>query len=83
MKKIINYIKDILADHKGMPSSKRVVSVGFALLIAIGYVANLFFGYQVADNLLDAVMMIVIAGFGFTGVEKFAPKTSEPEPGMD
>jgi hypothetical protein len=83
MKKVLGYIKDVLADSAGSPSSKRVVSVVFALLIAVGYIANLFFGYTVDDNLLDAVMMVVIAGFGFTGVEKFAPKAREPEPGMD
>lgn len=84
MKAIINYVKGVLADSAGAPSTKRVISVVFAILIGIAFVANLFYSYKVDDNILDAVMMIVIAGLGFTGVEKFAPrKTSEPEPGMD
>ena len=78
LSKIVGYIKGILADSNGSPSSKRVIAVGFALLIAVGYIANLFYGYHIDDNILDAVMMVVIAGLGFTGVEKFAPK-SKPE----
>lgn len=84
MGKIIDYIKGVLADSAGAPSTKRVISVIFAILIGVAFVANLGWGLSVDDNLLDAVMMVVIAGLGFTGVEKFAPrKTQEPEPGMD
>ena len=84
MKGIIDYIKGILADSAGTPSSKRVISTVFAILIGIAFIANLFYSYKVDDNILDAVMMIVIAGLGFTGVEKFAPrKSQDPEPGMD
>ncbi len=79
LKRIMDYIKGILADSHGAPSSKRVISVGFALLIAVGYVANLFWGYHLDDNILNAVMMIVVAGLGFTGVEKFAPKMTTPQ----
>jgi hypothetical protein len=50
-----------------------------ALLIGIGYVANLFYGYKIDDNILNAVMMVVIAGLGITGVEKFAPKSNPPQ----
>jgi hypothetical protein len=73
MKNAIEYIKNILADTAGSPSTKRVVTVLFSLLLAVAFIANLFFGYQVDKGLLDSVMYIVIAGFGFTGVEKFAP----------
>ncbi len=83
MGKIIDYIKGVLAASDGTPSTKRVISTIFAILIGIAFVANLGWGLTVADNLLDAVMMIVIAGLGFTGVEKFAPRKQEPEPGMD
>ena len=78
MKKIIDYIKDIVADSAGLPSSKRVISFLFALLIGGAFIANLGWGLTVDDNLLNAVMMIVIAGLGFTGVEKFAPKAHNP-----
>jgi hypothetical protein len=84
MGKILDYIKGIVADSAGTPSSKRVIAVVFSILIGIAFVANLGWGLSVDDNILDAVMMVVIAGLGFTGVEKFAPrKSQEPEPGMD
>jgi hypothetical protein len=79
MKAVLDYIKGILADGKGVPSSKRIISIVFAILIGIAFVANLFWGYQVTDNILDAVMLIVIAGLGITGIEKFAPKAKKNE----
>ena len=79
MGNIIEYLKGMLADGAGAPSSKRIISVVFAVLIGIGYCANLFYGLKVDDNLLDAVMMVVIAGLGITGVEKFAPRKSDVE----
>lgn len=77
MKRALDYIKGILADSAGSPSSKRVVSVIFAILIGGAFVANMGWGLTVDDNILDAVMMVVIAGLGFTGVEKFAPRKNE------
>lgn len=74
MQKVIDYIKGILGDTDGLPSSKRIVSVIFSLLVMIAFVGNMVWGWSVDDNLLDAVMMIIIAGLGITGIEKFAPK---------
>jgi uncharacterized membrane protein YhaH (DUF805 family) len=74
MQKVIDYIKGILGDTDGLPSSKRIVSVIFSLLVMIAFVGNMVWGWSIDDNLLDAVMMIIIAGLGITGIEKFAPK---------
>lgn len=79
MKGVIDYMKGMLGDHAGTPSTKRVITVLFALLIVVAFIANLFWGYQVDEKLVDSVMYVVIAGFGFTGVEKFAPKSPEQE----
>lgn len=73
MKNIISYLKGILADGKGSPSSKRVITFLFAILMGVAFISNLYFGYSVDDKMLDSVMYIVIAGFGFSGIEKFAP----------
>lgn len=78
MKNILDYIKGILSDSNGRPSSKRVVSVLFAVLIGIAFCGNLFYGLQISDNILDAVMLITVAGLGITGIEKFAPRKSDP-----
>lgn len=79
MKAVFDYIKGILADGNGSPSSKRIISVLFAVLIGVAFVANIFWGYQVSDNILDAVMLITVAGLGITGIEKFAPKPKKQE----
>lgn len=79
MRSIVEYLKGILADSSGMPSSKRLIAILFSVLIGISYCANLFYGLKVDDNLLDAVMIVVVAGLGITGIEKFAPKKTDPE----
>lgn len=76
MQKVVDYIKGILGDTDGLPSSKRVISTLFALLIGIAFVANLGWDLTVDDNVLDAVMFVVIAGLGLTGIEKFANKAT-------
>lgn len=79
MKAIIDYIKGMLADSAGSPSSKRIIATLFAVLIAVAFIANLFYGLTIEDNLLDAAMLIVVAGLGITGMEKFAPKKKTEE----
>lgn len=77
MKQVIDYIKGIMNDSNGSPSSKRLISIGCVLLVAVAFCASLFYDMKVDDNVLDAVMMIAIAGLGMTGAEKFASKVSE------
>ena len=77
MQKLVDYIKGILGDTDGLPSSKRIVSVIFALLLMLAFVGNMGWGITVDDNILDAVMMVIIAGLGITGIEKFAPKLKD------
>lgn len=74
MQKVIDYIKGIVGDTDGLPSSKRIVSIIFSILVVVAFIGNMGWGLSVDDNLLDAVMMIIIAGLGITGIEKFAPK---------
>lgn len=77
MQKVVDYIKGILGDTDGLPSSKRIISVIFAVLIGGAFVANLVWDLTIDDNVLDAVMLITIAGLGLTGIEKFANKASD------
>ena len=66
-------IKSMLADtENGTISSKRVITMLCTVLMAVGFVANMFFGYQVDENIFNSIMYVVIAGVGVTGVEKFA-----------
>ena len=74
-KKILGYIKGIMADSNGNPSSKRAVTLLASLLMTVGFIANLFWDYTIDQFIFESVMYVVIAGLGITGAEKFAPKT--------
>jgi hypothetical protein len=74
MKKILDYLNRIMQDSEGAPSSKRWVTLLALILVTVGYVANLFWDYTVEQFMFESMMYIVIAGLGFTGAEKFAPK---------
>ena len=74
MKNILGYLKGIMSDNNGSPSSKRLVTILATILVAVGYVANLFWDYTVEQFMFESMMFIVIAGLGITGAEKFAPK---------
>lgn len=66
-------IKSMIADSaNGSISSKRVITLLCTVLMAVGFIANMFFGYKVDEHIFDSIMMIVIAGVGVTGIEKFA-----------
>ena len=75
LKRIKEYLKGIMADSHGNPSSKRVVTMIATILMVVGYTANLFWDYTVDQFMFESIMYIVIAGLGITGAEKFAPKT--------
>lgn len=71
---MLGYIKNMMADGHGNPSSKRWIALIATALMVIGYIANLFWDQTVEQFMFDAVMYIVIASLGITGAEKFAPK---------
>lgn len=74
--KILSNVKGMLADSNdaSMLSSKRVVAFLAFICCVVAFFVDLFSNYNVSPNLFDAMMWIVIAGLGFTGLEKFAPK---------
>jgi len=68
-------IKSMLADGvDGSVSSKRVITFLAFLLCAVGFVANMFWGFKIDEFIYNSMMYIVVGGLGFTGLEKFAPK---------
>ena len=75
MKNVLGYLKGIMSDINGSPSSKRLVTLLATILVAVGYIANLFWDYTVEQFMFESMMYIVIAGLGITGAEKFAPKS--------
>jgi len=74
MGSVKKYLHELISDSNGSPSSKRLIIVICTILMATGYIANLFWDYTVEEFMFNSVMYIVIGGMGITGVEKFAPK---------
>jgi hypothetical protein len=75
---ILGNIKSMLSDGvNGSVSSKRVVTILAFVLCATGFIANLFWGFKIDQFIYDSMMYIVIGGLGFTGLEKFAPKSPQ------
>jgi hypothetical protein len=72
MKKIVNWISDLLKDEKGNPSSKRLVGIicGTALCITL-YVNSYSNGdIKPADSLVQAVAMLAFGCLGLASVDK-------------
>lgn len=76
-----NMVKTMLADSHDLESvsSKRVITLIAFLLCVIAFLANLFFDYKLDPMFLDAMVYIIVAGFGMTGIEKFASPKSTKE----
>ena len=63
------FIKMLSEENK--TSSKRVVTFAAFLLIATGFLVELFTDFKVSEETFSALEYIVIAGLGFTASEKF------------
>ena len=66
--------KMLSGEGEANPSSKRVITFLAFLLIAVGFMAELFFEKRVSPQTFDAMMYIVLGGLGFTASEKFTKK---------
>lgn len=77
MGQILAYLKGIMEDGDGSPSSKRLVTILATLLVSAAFIANLGWGMTVEEFMYNNMMYIVIAGLGITGAEKFTKKNKE------
>ena len=55
-------------------SSKRVVTLVAFLLMALGYLMNLFFDFKIDRMIYESMEMIVITGLGFVTSEHLLKK---------
>lgn len=67
-------IKMLSSEGEENPSSKRVITFLAFLLIATGFIAEMFFNKEVNPHTFDTLMYIVLGGLGFTASEKFTKK---------
>lgn len=73
---ILCNLKGMLADSEDADclSSKRVVAFLAFICLVVAFFVDLFTNYKITQAIYDSMMFIVVAGLGFTGLEKFAPK---------
>jgi len=67
-------IKMLSGEVENNPSSKRVITFLAFLLLATGFIAEMFFERKVNPSTYETMMYIVIGGLGFTASEKFTKK---------
>ena len=66
--------KMLSGEGESNPSSKRVITFLAFLLLATGFIAEMFFEKKVNPTTYEYMMYIVIGGLGFTASEKFVKK---------
>lgn len=74
---ILGQLKGMLAEGDGKLSNKRVITLLSTIMLVAAFVANVFMAKHIDDNILNAIMFVIIGGMGITGMEKFAPKITE------
>lgn len=70
-------VKMLSGEGEQNPSSKRVITFMAFILLAIGYIAEMFFEKNINPQTFETMMYIVIGGLGFTASEKFTNKDSK------
>ena len=75
MDKFLAHLKSMLTDGANdSVSHKRVITLLSTVMLITAFGANVFQGKHIDDNILNAIMFVIIGGMGITGMEKFAPK---------
>lgn len=67
-------IKMLSGEGEANPSSKRVITFLAFLLLATGFIAEMFFERKINPQTYEVMMYIVLGGLGFTASEKFTKK---------
>ncbi len=68
------FTKMLSGEGEQNPSSKRVITFLAFLLLATGFLAEMFFERKVNPTTYEYMMYIVLGGLGFTASEKFVKK---------
>jgi hypothetical protein len=61
----------------GKVSSKRLVTLLAFIMMAIGFISNLFWKFTIDPIIYDSMKWIVIGGLGFTASEQFTNKNGD------
>lgn len=72
----MNAVKEMLSgEGEEYLSSKRVITFLAFLLLATGFLAEMFFEKKINPQTYEVMMYIVLGGLGVTASEKFVKKT--------
>ena len=69
----------MMSDQEGQFSSKRFVTVGAFILLAVAFLADVFIEIDLPEYVWDDMMYVVAAGIGFTATERFTRKIEKKE----
>lgn len=72
-------VRMLTAEGERYPSSKRFITLIAFVLMAMGFVAEMFFGRSINQQTYEIMMYIVLGGLGFTASEKFGTKAGNTE----
>lgn len=82
---LIKFFQEIVQDGDGIYSSKRIITIVAFILLGVAFISNLYWGFAVAQYILDPMLYIVISGFGFATVgekvtDLWKAKAAQPDP---
>jgi len=77
MKKIIDWLKGLLKDEKGTPSSKRFIGIVSGLSLCVSLFINLFTEHPVDHVLIQSVAALAFGALGLASVDKIWSKKEE------
>ena len=69
----MKFFSDMLTSNEKV-SSKRVITLIAFLLMATGFISNLFWKLKIEEFIFDSMKWAVIGGLGFTASERFGSK---------
>lgn len=69
---MFNYIKQVLSDSNGYPSSKRWIALICFLMVMGSWVADLVYKTTSTEYIFNALIYLIVGCLGITGIEKFA-----------
>jgi len=64
----------MLKDTDGNVSSKRVITIIAFILMATGFIVNVFMDVPIKEFIWDGMLYLVAAGLGFSTIEHFSKK---------
>lgn len=69
-----NFLNQMLKDTNGNVSSKRVITIIAFILMATGFIVNVFMDVPIKEFIWDGMLYLVAAGLGFSTIEHFSKK---------